>query len=271
MAPFADSSASADSYSAADLELQNPADLLKWIGIALLGIYLATVLAAALPLKLLDPAWVNRVCGSLRGGVSFPLEALAFILVGSYLRGDPRELPLATTLRRLCSWVAIGFLLMIPLQSWAGQKLIGQAVEAQEARIKPGVKALKAVYAASNAEQLMGAIQMIPGAPPNIGGTFQEPVPKVRQRLISQIEPQVRQQQEQLSQLSAEIRSNGLIALVKDGLVALLSALAFAAIGRSRPYLPTLLQRLFGVPRFSPESSEGFRSMVKDFERSGEP
>jgi len=61
MAPFADSSASADSYSDADLELQNPADLLKWIGIALLGIYLATVLAAALPLKLLDPAWVNRV------------------------------------------------------------------------------------------------------------------------------------------------------------------------------------------------------------------
>jgi len=270
MDPFADSSASPDSYSAADLELQNPADLLKWIGIALLGIYLASVLAAALPLKLLDPAWISRMCGNIRGGVSFPLEALAFILVGSYLRGDPRELPLATTLRRLCSWVAIGFLLMIPLQSWAGQKLIGQAVEAQEARIKPGVKALKAVYAASNAEQLMGAIQMIPGAPPNIGGTFQEQVPKVRQRLISQIEPQVRQQQEQLRQVSAEIRSSGLIALVKDGLVALLSALAFAAIGRSRPYLPTLLQRLFGAPRFSPESSEGFRSMVKDFERSGE-
>jgi hypothetical protein len=160
---------------------------------------------------------------------------------------------------------------MIPLQSWAGQKLTNLAVQNQQARIEPAQTALKALYAATNAEKLLNAIRIIPGAPPNIGGRFDEPVPNVRQRLISQIEPQVRQQQEQLRQVSSEIRSNGLIALVKDGLVALLSALAFAAIGRSRPYLPTLLQRLFGVPRFSPESSEGFRSMVKDFERSGEP
>ena len=251
---------------------QDLGELLRWSGIALLGTYAVTVAATALPVKLLDPAWINRMCGSIRGGVSFPLEAMLFILIGAYLRGDSgRETPLTTNLRRLCIWVSVGFVLMIPLQTWAGQKLIAQAVEGQQARIAPAVNALRAVYAATNAEELLAAINTIPGAPPNISGKFEEPVPKVRERLISQIEPQVRQQQEQLKQLSGEIRNGGQISLVKDGFVALFSAIAFAAIGRSKPYRPTLLQTMFGAPRILPESSEEFYKLAEDYSLDEEP
>ena len=213
--------------------IQELADLLEWIGIGLLGIYVTTVVAAALPVKLMDPIWINRICGSIRGGVSFPLEAMALIMIGSYLQRTGKEPPMVTDLRRLCSWAALGFVLMIPLQSWAGQKLIDLAVQNQQARIEPSQKALKAVYAATSAEELLNAIRMIPGAPPNISGRFEEPVPKVRERLISEIEPQVRQQKEQLKQVTGEIRRDSFISLIKDGFVALFSALAFAAIGRS--------------------------------------
>jgi len=240
--------------------IQDLADPLKWIGLALLGTYVATVVAAALPIKLLDPIWINRICGSLRGGVSFPLEGMALIMIGAYLQRTGKEPPMVTDLRRLCSLVALGFVLMIPLQSWAGQKLTDLAVQNQQARIEPGQKALKAVYAATNAEELLNAIRILPGAPPNIGGRFDEPVPKVRERLISEIEPQLLKQKEQLNQVTGEIRRDSFMNLIKDGFVALFSALAFAAIGRSKPYKPTLLQSLFG-------SSFTSSAAMKEFSR----
>jgi hypothetical protein len=221
--------------------IQDLADPLKWIGIGLLGIYVATVVAAALPVKLMDPIWINRICGSIRGGVSFPLIAMALIMIGAYLQRTGKEPQMVTDFRRLCSWAALGFLLMIPLQSWAGQKLSDLAVQNQNARIDPAQNALMAVYAATNAEELLNAIRIIPGAPPNISGRFEEPVPKVRARLISEIEPQVRQQKEQLKLVTGEIRRDSIINLIKDGFVALFSALAFSAIGRSKPNKPTFL------------------------------
>jgi hypothetical protein len=247
--------------------IQDLADPLKWIGLALLGTYVATVIAAALPIKLLDPIWINRICGSLRGGVSFPLEGMALIMIGAYLQRTGKEPPMVTYFRRLCSLVALGFVLMIPLQSWAGQKLTDLAVQNQQARIEPAQKALKAVYAATNAEELLNAIRIIPGAPPNISGRFEEPVPKVRERLIGEIEPQVRQQKEQLKQVTGEIRRDSFINLIKDGFVALFSALAFAAIGRSKPYKPTFLQSLFGSPRTSSHGMEELAKLSDEYEQ----
>jgi hypothetical protein len=247
--------------------IQDLADPLKWIGLALLGTYVATVVAAALPIKLLDPIWINRICGSLRGGVSFPLEGMALIMIGAYLQRTGKEPPMVTDFRRLCSLVALGFVLMIPLQSWAGQKLTDLAVQNQQGRIEPAQKALKAVYAATNAEELLNAIRIIPGAPPNISGRFEEPVPKVRERLIGEIEPQVRQQKEQLKQVTGEIRRDSFINLIKDGFVALFSALAFAAIGRSKPYKPTFLQSLFGSPRTSSRGMEELAKLSDEYEQ----
>jgi len=251
--------------SVTDRRIQDLADALKWIGIGLLGIYVLTVIAAALPVKLMDPIWINRICGSIRGGVSFPLEAMALIMLGAYLQRTGKEPPMVTNFRRLCSWAALGFLLMIPLQSWAGQKLTNLAVQNQQARIEPAQTALKALYAATNAEKLLNAIRIIPGAPPNIGGRFDEPVPKVRERLISEIEPQVLKNNEQLKQVAGEIRRESFINLIKDGFVALFSALAFAAIGRSNPYKPTLLQSLFGSSRTYSAAMEEVSRMSDEY------
>jgi len=246
--------------------IQDLADPLKWIGIAFLATYVTSVIAAALPVKLLDPVWINRLCGSIRGGVSFPLEAMALILIGAYLQRTANEPRMVTDLRRLCSWVAVGFVLMIPLQSWTGQKVIDLAIQNQQAKIQPSDRALRAVYAASNAEQLLEAISLIPGAPPNVGGRFELPMPKVRERLISEIEPQVLKQKEQLKQVSGDIRREGLVGLVKDGIVALFSALAFAAIGRSNPYRLSMLQKLVGPHRSSSGGIDELARLADEYE-----
>jgi hypothetical protein len=248
--------------------IQDLAEPLKWIGIGLLGTYVATVVAVALPVKLLDPIWINRICGSIRGGVSFPLEAMALIMIGAYLQRGVKEPPMVTKLRRLCSWVALGFMLMIPLQTWAGQKLIDLAVENQQVKIQPSINSFKAVYAATNAEQLIEAIQLIPGAPPNIRGRLEEPVAKVRERLISQIEPQLLEQKQQLYQVISEIRYSSLIALAKDGIVAFFSALAFAAIGRRNMHQSTLLQKLLGHPLPPATTMEQLAGLTDQQERT---
>ncbi len=170
------------------------------------------------------------------------------IIKTAYLERTGNESPLITRLRRLCSWVAPGFVLMIPLQSWSGQKLIELAIQNQQARIQPGEMALKAIYAATDAEHLLGAIRSIPGTPPNSDGRLEEPVEKVRDPLIRQIEPRVEKQKDQIRQVVGDIGRDSLISLVKGGIVALFSALAFAAIGRSKPNRPTLLQKLVGPP-----------------------
>jgi hypothetical protein len=191
---------------------------------------------------------------------------MALILISVYLQRTGKEPPLITRLRRLCSWVALGFVLMIPLQSWSGQKLIELAIQNQQARIQPGEMALKAIYAATDAEQLLDAIRSIPGTPPNIGGRLEEPVEKVRDRLIRQIEPQVDKQKEQIRQVVGDIRRDSLISLVKDGIVALFSALAFAAIGRSKPNRPTLLQKLVGPPSPSSAALDEFARLADTYE-----
>jgi hypothetical protein len=231
--------------------IQDLAEPLKWIGFALLGIYASTVVAGALPVKLLDPVWINRVCGSIRGGVSFPLLALAVILTGAYLERTGNEPPLITRLRRLCSWVALGFVLMIPLQSWSGEKLIGLAIQNQQARIQPAEMALKALYAATNADELQAAIRSIPGASPNISNRFDEPVRLIRDRLIAEIEPQLDKQKDQIKGVIGGIRRDSVIVLVKDTSQALFSALAFAALGRSKSNRPTLLQKLVRPTKMS--------------------
>ena len=248
--------------------IRDLADPLKWIGFSFFGIYLATLIAVALPVKLLDPRWISRICGSILGGVSFPLVAMGMILISAYLQRSSKEPQMVTDLRRLCSLVAVGFLLLIPLQSWAGQKLIDLAVQNQQASIQPSERALKAVYAATNEEELLEAIRLIPGAPPNIGARLEEPVQIVRERLISEIEPQVRQQQNQVKGVVGEIRGDSQIKLFKDGIVALFSALAFAAIGRSKPYKQTILQKFFGPPGISSAGMNEMARLADEYEQT---
>ncbi len=231
--------------------IQDLAEPLKWVGFALLGIYAAAVGAAALPVRLLDPAWINSVCSSIRSGVLFPLLAMVLILISAYLERTGNEPPLITRLRRLCSLVTLGFVLMIPLQIWSGQKLIDLAIQNQQARVQPLDMALRALYATANADELQAAIRSIPGASPNISNRFDEPVRLIRDRLIAEIEPQLDKQKDQIKGVIGGIRRDSVIVLVKDTSQALFSALAFAALGRSKSNRPTLLQKLVRPTKMS--------------------
>ncbi len=222
--------------------------ILTAVSIALIGIFVVTVVAQALPLQLLQPAWIQKMCATVIGGVSFPMLGMLLLLLAAEgtpgERGRPTQLEekrVITRLRRLSWVVAIGFVLMIPLQAWAGVKTLQQTIRNDQQQLAPYKRALSLIRIAETPDALMYALSVIPGVPPNISGQLKEPLPKVRQGLIEQIEPQLKARQNQLEALNGERWQQSILGWIKEGLNAALCALAFGAIGRLGPGRPVLV------------------------------
>jgi hypothetical protein len=217
---------------------------LRWVGIGLLGIYAVTVLAAALPVRLTDPAWIERVAGSLRGGVSFPLIALALLYLGAYLAKAKRHGSDLPQISRLAFLAALGFFLLIPLQTWAAVQLLNRVAAQERDQLKIFSRGLERIRLSLTQEQLSDAIASIPGAPRFTPGTLGVSLPQARQSLINQIEPQLRLRANQLDEVNSRRWQESLLRLFKDAVVSLFAALSFAAVGRLQPSSPTLLQSI---------------------------
>jgi hypothetical protein len=260
------------SYSSAPAQLpssrrdQDLADLLRWIGVVLLATFVVTVLASLFPPKLRDAEWLEAVLAALRGGGGLPLIGVGLILLAAHLRDRTKESFSITSLRRLCSWVAIAYLLLIPLQCWSGQRLVKQKAWLEGVDVNPMLQSLRSLYAASSSEDLAAIIKGNPGVNVDSASSIKNDPIKVRDRLISEIEPKVRERQAVIKLRTKELWRNGWIAIVRDGFMALLSAIGFASIGRSKPYRPTLLQTVLGAPRPSLASTNEFERLARDYQ-----
>lgn len=222
--------------------------ILTAASIALIGIFVVTVVAQALPLQLLRPEWIQRTCASIIGGVSFPLIAMVFLLLSVEgtndlnRAGPPAPEPRLITNLRILSWVvALGFVLMIPLQTWAGVKVLQAQIGAERQQLLPYQRALALIRLAETPDAVMFAISTLPGVPPDLAGAPRDPLPQVKQKLISQIEPQIKARQSQLNALNAERWQQAILTWVKQAFNAVFCAFAFGAIGRLGPTRESLV------------------------------
>lgn len=216
--------------------------------IALIGIFVVTVVTQALPLQLLRPEWIQRICATIIGGVSFPLIAMVFLLLSvegteDLNRAGPSapEPPLITNLRRFSWVVALGFVLMIPLQTWAGVRVLRAEIRSEQQQLVPYQRALSLIRLAQTPDALIFAISSVPGAPPNLSGAPRDPLPEVKQKLISQIEPQIKARQNQMNAVNAARWQQAILGWVKQAFNAAFCAFAFGAIGRLGPTRESLV------------------------------
>ena len=130
---------------------------LSVVALVLFGLF-ASQVAAVLFLLQLDPAWQLRLAGTLINTAAFPLLGLALLQIAAEL--GPHD-PLLKSRASLCSQLAVaaalGFLLLLPLQTIAGLRTSRTANNAQAARIQGAEAKLKALRqavagAASNAD-----------------------------------------------------------------------------------------------------------------------
>lgn len=220
-----------NSYPRRDGDLSQ---MLGLAGLSLLGIYAVSVTWEAWPVQLLQPQWVLRVCGSLRGGASFPLVGVCLLLVGRHLDNSSSKVwgVITRQVRALAILASLGFLLLIPLQ---GYGLWGQAqAEDQQDRITIDrlTAITKAIAAATEEPALREAIGNLPGAAGLASAPLKDPPDQVRQRLLAELNPQITQLQTRLGQRRRSRLQRALSTGSRDGLVSVLYAVPFAAIGR---------------------------------------
>jgi hypothetical protein len=145
------------------------ADILQWAALALFIVFLAILLAAMLPLQILDSRWQVRVISALLGSASLPLMGVVLMMLSNYL--DDGVSPFGSKialLRRLAGFAAIGFLLLIPLQIAAGSRLLNQQSGNEVGQLKVLQRSADAIRSATNEADLKNALRQLPGAPTNL-------------------------------------------------------------------------------------------------------
>lgn len=230
-----------------------------------LFVLFATLVAAALfPLQLLDPAWQVRLAGTLINTAPFPLLGLALLQIAAEL--GPHD-PLLNNRARLCSQLAVGaalgFLLLLPLQTVAGLQTSRTVNNAQAARIQGAEAKLKtlrqAVAGATSNAALNQQLQKLQG--PVLGpADIAQPLPLLKAQVaavLDQAALQIKRERE-----ASQPRTPLLLLpeLLRNALASLALALGFAALAR-RPGSPrTLLLELQSSWRRSRFGGSGRRT-----------
>jgi hypothetical protein len=87
------------------------------IALALLLVFIASLLPQLLPPRLLDPSWQLRLCGVIAETGVLPLMALGLVFLAAYLEpANDWLLACRAHVSRLAGVAALGFLLLLPLQ-----------------------------------------------------------------------------------------------------------------------------------------------------------
>jgi hypothetical protein len=207
---------------------------LSVVALVLFVLFASLVAAALFPLQLLDPGWQLRLAGTLINSAPFPLLGLALLQIAVEL--GPHN-PQLKSRQKLCSQlavaVALGFLLLLPLQTIAGLQTSRSLNNAQATRIysaEAKLKALRqAVASATNNEEINQRLQRLQG--PVLGpADIAQPLPLLKAQVAAVLDQAALQiaRERQTSPPSNPWRL--LPELLRNGIACLALALGFAAL-----------------------------------------
>ena len=208
------------------------ADILQWVAIALFIVFLAILLAAMLPLEILDSRWQVRVISALLGSSSLPLLGVVLMLLANYI--DDGFSPFGANIRlirRLAGVAAIGFLLLIPLQITAGTRLLNQQSGNEVGQLKVLQAAADSIRSANNEADLKNALRKLPGAPNNLDRPLGAPLAQVKTALISRLDPAVNRLQNQVEEAKKNRLQKALGIWIRDAGMAAGYAIGFSGLG----------------------------------------
>lgn len=221
------------------------ADSLQWIAYALILVFLAQVLTAIYPIALIQPEWMLRFSGALRGTASLPLLALGLFMLANTMDGDvsPSSKQI-NWMRRFATLAALGFLFLIPLQSYGTVKAINAQVEERQVELKKVLAAVPLIKKAETESELRQAILTMPGGEQLARRPLGGEVPTVRNFLLERIQSTVNRLENELKENKDKALQRIILPLSRDGLISLAYAIGFAGMGYNRFGQPTPLRRL---------------------------
>ncbi len=215
---------------------QQNTSLARWLSslsIALLLVFLAGVLIAAVPARLLDPAWQLQTISVVISNGMIPLVGVLLMRLALWIDPNNGQIRSRTLLLRRWAFVAaLGFLLLVPLQGIAAWKTLTTATGIQEHKVSQVSNQLSelraSIAAATSPRDLQDRLKRIPGLPEQsllLSATdLDKPMPMLREDLRGQLQQAENMMMPQLNAalaLKAEL-------LLKDSLRITLTALAYA-------------------------------------------
>jgi len=169
------------------------------------------------------------------------------LLVAAAAVLNPQSKPLtnrAELLRRLASWVALGYLLLIPVQMYSGAKLLQTRTQQSTQLIGQASRAVEAIRNANTPAELRRAYAQVPSDKAPLPESFPQPFPVIRERLAEAISANTKRAEYEFSYNMSSVCQRSLGLAFGNTLRMLILFLGFAAIGRRSPYHATLLQSL---------------------------
>jgi hypothetical protein len=224
------------------------ADSLQWLSFALILVFLAQIITALFPIALLQPEWMVRFSGSLRGIASLPLIALGLIMLANMI--DENVMPSSShlqLLRRIASLAAIGFLLLIPLQTYGTVVGIRSQLQQNQAQLNRLTSAAEMVQNASNESQLRNAIRAIPGADGVADQPLGADVKTIKSALLDKLRESTNGLQNQLDNSKTKAIESIIPPLIRDAIISLAYAIGFAGMGYGQNGNSSLLRRLLNT------------------------
>lgn len=206
-----------------------------WAGLTLIVVSVLSILPQVLPIRVLDPFWQQLAADAIVGSASSMLVGTVIISVAQLLRPSTKFIRRTDRVRQLSYWLAIGFLVLIPLQAILGYRILKAASAADQSVILQYQKAIKTIKQASTYPELLQGIQSLPGTPPNLPIRPDQPVKPFRDFIASRIEnlyaaakqKQVRREKDRLAR--------SILTTARNVVLTLMYFLAFASIGKRTP------------------------------------
>lgn len=228
--------------------------ILQAISLALLAIFLVSVILRALPPRLLDPLWQVSLCTALLDMGGFALLAVVVLTIAQLLQPEDEQLRrLQVRITRFCGVAGMGYLLLIPLLLSA--LLLGyQQVEAQSQRKLGAIETMeqrlqRAVKSASSRTELLHTVQRINA--PALGGFLLTDGPLEQQR--SQAMELLRNTAATARREASVINPVGLQSMLLNNLrlvlLCLVFAFGFASAEAGLPSFPLLEPLQHGLER----------------------
>lgn len=209
------------------------ANALRWASIALIGIFIVSVISVILPIQLFRPEWQDKLIGSIRGGASFPLEGVLFMMLASLLSpDDPVIFKNLRRVRKFSAAMSLIFLLMVPLQLYTGYTVIGSRTTGEFKLLALLKNGAYAIDRSASETEFRAALASIPGAPPLPATKLTEPIPLLKSNVLQQINPQIKQLETQIGEQRRK-RTELFIGFgIRDVFICLFYALAFGAMAK---------------------------------------
>jgi cytochrome b561 len=215
-------------------KMADGARFIHWVGIALLGTFLVNLLNG-IPPRFSDPSWQLNLLTLLisNGGVAL-LGTLLVCLARLFNLNDPQIQTRTLLVRKLATWVALGWLLLIPLQLFLGVRIVNDQAGREIEQIQLSKRVSAEVKKATTEDQVRKAVSQLPNTTPL--PRFTVPLAEAKANLLEQIDRNTNVLTTRHLQISSNRWQTFIKEAIRNCLQCVLLWLGFFAIGKRRAF-----------------------------------